>query len=177
MGLAHKEAVEVATRVIEGFADLFATALEEVYAAKLGLSRMGEPEASLAYDLLLRMAKGQADFTRVFRALSGEDPATARGEFSDPALLDDWLPRWRARVGQNGPESARIARMQAANPAFIARNHRVEEAIAAAVDGDYAPFERLVQVLAHPFDDQPEARDLALAPRPEEVVRQTFCGT
>ena len=177
MGLAHKEAVEVATRVIEGFADLFATAWEEVYAAKLGLSRMGEPEASLAYDLLLRMAKGQADFTRVFRALSGADPTTARTEFSDPALLDDWLPRWRARVGQNGPESARIARMQAANPAFIARNHRVEEAIAAAVDGDYAPFERLVRVLAHPFDDQPEARDLALAPRPEEVVRQTFCGT
>ena len=177
MGLAHKEAVEVATRVIEGFADLFATAWEEVYAAKLGLSRMGEPEASLAYDLLLRMAKGQADFTRVFRALSGADPTTARTEFSDPALLDDWLPRWRARVGQDGPESTRIARMQAANPAFIARNHRVEEAIAAAVDGDYAPFERLVRVLAHPFDDQPEARDLALAPRPEEVVRQTFCGT
>ena len=177
MGLEHKEAVEVATRVIEGFADLFATAWEEVYAAKLGLSRMGEPEAALAYDLLLRMAKGQADFTRVFRALSGEDPATARREFSDPALLDDWLPRWRARVAQDGPESTRIARMQAANPAFIARNHRVEEAIVAAVDGDYAPFERLVRVLAHPFDDQPEARDLALAPRPEEVVRQTFCGT
>lgn len=177
MGLAHKEAVEVATRVIEGFADLFATAWEEVYAAKLGLSRMGEPEAALAYDLLLRMAKGQADFTRVFRALSGADPATARGEFSDPALLDDWLPRWRARVAQDGSESTRIAWMQAANPAFIARNHRVEEAIVAAVDGDYSPFERLVRVLAHPFDDQPEARDLALAPRPEEVVRQTFCGT
>jgi uncharacterized protein YdiU (UPF0061 family) len=173
MGMAHTEAVEVATRVIEGFADLFGAAWEAEFAAKLGLERMEEEDVALTYDLLMRMAKGQADFTRVFRALSGDTPQAAREEFSDPAQFDAWLPRWQARSMTTG----RVARMQAANPAFIPRNHRVEEAIAAAVGGDYAPFERLTTVLARPFDDQPDHAELMTAPAPEEIVQATFCGT
>ena len=49
--------------------------------------------------------------------------------------------------------------------------------IAAAVEGDYAPFHRLNAVLARPYDDPPEAADLRRAPLPEEVVPATFCGT
>ena len=53
----------------------------------------------------------------------------------------------------------------------------VEEAIAAAVAGDLAPFRRLHGALSGPFDEQPENRDLTLAPRPDQRVRATFCGT
>ncbi len=69
--------------------------------------------------------------------------------------------------------------MKSVNPAFIPRNHLVEEALAAAVkEGDLKPFERLVSVLARPFDDQPDTPPkYALPPRPEQVVRATFCGT
>ena len=68
--------------------------------------------------------------------------------------------------------------MRGVNPAFIPRNHLVEEAIAAAVTtGDFSVFERLVAVLAKPYDDQPGPERYALPPRPEEVVHQTFCGT
>jgi uncharacterized protein YdiU (UPF0061 family) len=67
--------------------------------------------------------------------------------------------------------------MRSANPRYIPRNHRVEEAIAAAVRGDYAPFETLVTVLSAPFGDQPAFARYADPPRPEEVVHQTFCGT
>ena len=64
------------------------------------------------------------------------------------------------------------------NPAFIPRNHLVVEVIDAAVKhGDFAPFERLVQVLARPYDDQPEAERYTLPPHPHEVVEKTFCGT
>jgi len=67
--------------------------------------------------------------------------------------------------------------MQAANPAFIPRNHLVEEAIRAAVDdADYAPFEALMTVLASPFDDRPAHARYAAPPRPDQVVHQTFCG-
>lgn len=173
MGMAHKEAIEVATRVIEGFADLFGAAWEAEFAAKLGLAQREEEDVALTYDLLMRMAKGKADFTRVFRSLSDESPNTAREEFTDPTQFDAWLPRWQARIMAEG----RVARMKAANPAFIPRNHRVEEAIAAAVSGDYAPFERLITVLARPYDDQPDHAELMAAPAPEEVVQATFCGT
>lgn len=67
--------------------------------------------------------------------------------------------------------------MRAANPALIPRNHRIEEMIAAALDGDFAPLSRLLRVLADPYTDQPDARDLTRPPQAHEVVRQTFCGT
>jgi uncharacterized protein YdiU (UPF0061 family) len=68
--------------------------------------------------------------------------------------------------------------MRLANPAFIPRNHRVAQAIEAAVRrDDLEPFETLVRVLARPYEDQPELAHLADPPRPEERVLQTFCGT
>jgi uncharacterized protein YdiU (UPF0061 family) len=68
--------------------------------------------------------------------------------------------------------------MRAANPAFIPRNHLVEEAIAAAVTrDDFGPFETLVEVLSRPFEDQPDHARYALPARPEERVLATFCGT
>jgi uncharacterized protein YdiU (UPF0061 family) len=67
--------------------------------------------------------------------------------------------------------------MRSVNPRFIPRNHLVEEAIAAAVREDFAPFETLVAVLSAPYDDQPGFDRYADPPRPDEVVHQTFCGT
>ena len=46
--------------------------------------------------------------------------------------------------------------MRGINPAFIPRNHRIEQAIAAAVEReDFAPFEEMLQVLSRPYEDQP----------------------
>ena len=81
---------------------------------------------------------------------------------------------WRAKAGRGGARRPRCVRV---NPAFIPRNHLVEEALAAAEGGDFGPFEMLLGVLATPFDDQPGKERYALPPRPEEVVHQTFCGT
>jgi uncharacterized protein YdiU (UPF0061 family) len=67
--------------------------------------------------------------------------------------------------------------MLAANPLYIPRNHLVEEALAAAGQGDLGPFEALLDVLAAPFDEQPGRARYAEPPRPEQVVRRTFCGT
>ena len=93
-----------------------------------------------------------------------------------------WLADWRAALevedGAKGSRDAeRLERMKRANPVFVPRNHRVGEAIQAAYVGDYAPFHRLVEVLARPFDEQPEHAELEAAPAPEEVVQRTFCGT
>jgi uncharacterized protein YdiU (UPF0061 family) len=76
---------------------------------------------------------------------------------------------------------APIVRAQAmwrVNPAFIPRNHRLEEALSAAVErADYAPFETLLNILSRPFDDQPEFAAFA-EPAPEgQGCYQTFCGT
>ena len=74
-------------------------------------------------------------------------------------------------------EFAYVSLAAEVNPAVIPRNHRIEEAISAATDGDYAPFETLLRVVARPFDLAPDDAAFARPPAPEEEVRATFCGT
>ena len=72
----------------------------------------------------------------------------------------------------------RAAAMRRVNPAIIPRNHRVEEAIEAAVRrDDFGPFETLVLALERPYDEQPEYEHLRQPPEASERVRETFCGT
>jgi uncharacterized protein YdiU (UPF0061 family) len=66
--------------------------------------------------------------------------------------------------------------MRRHNPAFIPRNHNVEAALDAASDGDLSVMERLMEVLATPFDHE---RDLPMfsEPGPRQRPYRTFCGT
>ena len=60
---------------------------------------------------------------------------------------------------------------------WLKRNHLVEDAIEKAYAGDFAPFHALTERLTRPFEFTPEDADFALPPRPDQVVRATFCGT
>ena len=177
-------AVKAAQNAIDAFGARFETAWARGLSCKLGLLGSRPDDPSLARDLLQRMAENRADFALTFRRLcdagdGSEGSAAVRGLFADPSAFDDWESKWRHRIAEEGGEpNLRRAAMRAANPAFIPRNHLVEEAIEAAVnDGDFAPFETLLEVLSTPFDDQPDFARYADPPRPEQVVHQTFCGT
>ena len=64
------------------------------------------------------------------------------------------------------------------NPTVIPRNHQVQLALKAAEeDGDYAPFEKLLEVLSSPYAVAEEYSEYLLPPKPDEHVLQTFCGT
>src|SRR5439155_10847705 len=115
------------------------------------------------------------------------DKAPLRALFADPGAPDAWLARWHARcAGENDgarqDTSAAIERanaMRSVNPAVIARNHRVEEALAAASGrGDLAPFERLLDAVRQPYDEAHESTPYA-EPAPAAVTAsyRTFCGT
>ena len=164
-------AIEEFTALVHAMPDRIETEWRRAFGRKIGIENASPGDAALVADLLTRMADGRADFTNTFRGLLD---GTARDQFLDREAFDTWAEGWRARIAnERDPESV----MRAANPAVIPRNHRVEQMIDAAVSGDYAPFERLVSVLANPFDDQPDAADLTRPPEPAEVVRATFCGT
>ncbi|KUJ80845.1 hypothetical protein AVO45_07395 [Ruegeria marisrubri] len=164
-------AVEEATAIVHAMPELMQEHWLRLFRAKIGLARAEEGDLQLISDLLTRMAHNQADFTNTFRALGG---GKARDQFTDPAAYDTWAEGWQARCAR---EEDPMAVMRQANPAFIPRNHRVEQMIEAAVQGDYGPFQRLNAALARPFDDQPENADLARPPEQHEVVHATFCGT
>jgi uncharacterized protein YdiU (UPF0061 family) len=164
-------AIEEFTALVHAMPDRIEAEWQRAMGRKIGIGEAGAEDAPLIADLLARMAEGRADFTNTFRAL-GE--GGARDQFLDPAAFDAWEAGWRARIAR---EADPQAVMRAANPAVIPRNHRVEQMIEAAVGGDFGPFERLVDVLSRPFEDQPDAADLRRPPSRSEVVQATFCGT
>ncbi len=172
---ARNAAIEAATEAVHAFADTYQAEWLARFRAKLGLAEARDDDAHLIETLLTRMAVQRADFTRTFRGLVR---GTAAAEFREPEAWDAFAAQWADRVQAEGstPDAART-RAATANPARIPRNHRVEEAIAAAVAGDLAPFERLMAALAAPYAEDAALTDLEAAPRPEERVQATFCGT
>jgi uncharacterized protein YdiU (UPF0061 family) len=178
--LMHEEteaAIEAATEVLGTFPALYGEHWRRGMRAKLGLLAEEDDDDRLFEELLGLMHAGQVDFTSGFRALSG----AARGEataFDDLAGLDVWTERWRARLAREGRDPAAVAEaMDRVNPLYIARNHLVEEALEAGTRGDLGPFERLLDVLARPFEARP-GLELYAAPAPSSFgAYRTFCGT
>jgi uncharacterized protein YdiU (UPF0061 family) len=175
-------AVAQAQESLEAFAAHFETTYATGVRAKLGLLQSRPDDLALAKDLLKRMADNSADFTLTFRRLCdsavGKD-ADARDLFADPKSFDEWAVKWRERLAAEGGEPyARRQAMRGNNPAFIPRNHLVEEAIVAGVKSeDFSPFETLTAVLSAPYEDQPDFARYADPPRPDQIVHKTFCGT
>ena len=176
------EAIRIAEDALKSFKQHYEPVFHGGLRDKLGLATEEDEDVQLISDLFALMARQKADFTLAFRGLGGElDGAGegARALFSEPSDFDAWADRWRARIAREPQhDGERLELMRSANPRYIPRNHRVEEAIRAAEDeDDFGPFERLVAVLARPFDEQPDMAAYAAPPQAHERVLRTFCGT
>jgi serine/tyrosine/threonine adenylyltransferase len=185
-----ERAIELASEVLATFPARFADYWLAGMRRKLGLSTQEPEDRGLIEDLLGAMHRNQADFTVTLRGLcdlaADPDPdsdpdsgARVRGPFADTRGFDEWIKRWQLRLSRESvPHSVRAQSMRQVNPAYIPRNHRIEQMIVAAVErGDLAPFEELIAVLAQPFRDRAEYAAYANPPQPGERVLQTFCGT
>ncbi|ASY62070.1 Selenoprotein O and cysteine-containing [Sinorhizobium sojae CCBAU 05684] len=177
-------AVDLANEVLTGYGSVFQEHWLEGMRRKVGLATAQDGDLDLIQSLLTLMHKGNADFTLTFRRLAAcaEDEASdARlaGLFQNPEALSLWLADWRGRLAREPQQAGeRAAAMRAVNPSFIPRNHRVEQAIDAAIqDADFSLFEALLDVTSKPYEDQPHHAAYAEPPTPGEEVLQTFCGT
>jgi len=177
-------ALALASEVIVRFAALYSRHWLEGMGRKLGLASAAEGDRALIQSLLDAMHRNRADFTLTFRRLCdvGEVPGAEErmaALFANPTECREWLLEWQARVaGEPGGPGARAAAMRQVNPAVIPRNHRVAQAIDAAVEGgDFSPFSELLAVLTQPFELSATQAAYADPPRPDERVLQTFCGT
>jgi uncharacterized protein YdiU (UPF0061 family) len=178
------EAVRLATATLERFGSRFEAAYTGVQRRKLGLAREAPGDRALADAWLAHLATDQVDHTLVFRRLCDAAAGPSNDDavlslFRDRAPVEAWLHAWRDRLvaEETAPEGV-AASMRRSNPAFIPRNHRVEEIIeAASRRGDFAPFHTFMSILARPYEDQPEHAAWARPPTPEQRVERTFCGT
>lgn len=173
-------AVKLAQSALNQFPNLYLEQYFEVMTNKLGLTTPQKEDETLIQEFLELLESHRCDFTLAFRRL-GEIPIgaeTIKPLFDFPKAFNEWLERWAARCAQESVDSQqRWQQMMAVNPAFIPRNHLVEEAIQQAYRGDYSLFHRLNQRLSNPFEYDIDDSNLAIPPRPDQIVQQTFCGT
>jgi uncharacterized protein YdiU (UPF0061 family) len=169
------EATQIAQAALSGYPGRFGGQYIACFRVKFGLP----PEApvELINECLDLLETQGVDFTLFFRHLTrvagGEDSKTLAAMFHSSEAFQKWFATWRSEADP----AKHLADMRAANPILIPRNHRVEQAIQSAYGGDFAPFHRLVDALAAPYAERLEYADLELPPQPDEIVRQTFCGT
>ena len=171
-----ERAVARATEALDRFPGRFHQHWLDGMRAKLGLFTPEDDDEALVNSLLAWMRQRSADFTNTFRSLTGGPEGPPLRPSSDPELAA-WQCRWEARRGRQRQSLAESeALMRRHNPAVIPRNHNVEAALTAATAGHLSVMERLLEVLATPYDHD---RDLPMfsAPGPTAEPYRTFCGT
>ncbi|MBS3872294.1 MAG: YdiU family protein [Firmicutes bacterium] len=169
----QKQAVVLAQDELARFAALYDRAWASGMRRKLGLRGEHALDMPLFTDLLHLMQRYQADYTNFFLGLTFGDyggiPIFSSAEFKE------WLQRWQERREQQdeGGISAHEL-MRSANPALVPRNHRVEEALQAAEQGNLATVKLLLKALANPYAHSPEQKAYS---QPSGLPYRTFCGT
>ncbi len=162
----EKHAIELATNAVHSFPDRYAVHWLTIFRRKIGLKTEHDGDKELIEHFLTGLTQSKTDFTNGFRALLQRNL---------PKEMQDWQADWQTRLEF---ESGDIdATMAAVNPIYIPRNHLIEKMIQSAVSGDYAPFFDFSAVLSDPFTQQTGKAIYSEPPMPEEVVRNTFCGT
>lgn len=191
LGDDRERAIAAVSEPVIAFEQRYAEHLLRGQRAKLGLRAQSpdddDADRALAADWLTLLQVDRVDYTLAWRYLADAaegNEAALRALFPEPAAPDRWLARWRERVAHDDAHAGartpaeRANAMRDVNPLVIARNHRVEEALAAATGGDLAPLRALLAVVRTPYAS--DASHVAYAqPAPADVTARyrTFCGT
>ena len=176
------EAARVAaTDVLNSFPGRYQAYWSKGMAAKLGIADADEQDGALIDELLALLRAQRVDFTSCFRTLSSYvlgNAAPARSLSAQPDAFDVWAERWKRRLArQAAVPQATAQAMDAVNPVYIPRNHKVEEALDAATAGDLQPVRTLLEVLSQPFEERPGLEAFAAPAPPGFGAYRTFCGT
>ena len=170
------KAIEIATEAINSFEKIYEEKWLNMMRDKLGLFGKNINDQILIMELLTWMHKNKADYTNTFCFLMDE-------KFSDNKIYNDenfliWKVKWESRLKLNNNSQEKYLKlMHSVNPIIIPRNHRVEEALNAANNGDLEIMNRLFAVLKKPYENQNSIIDFQSPAPSSDKAYQTFCGT
>ncbi|MBQ0720270.1 MAG: YdiU family protein [Gammaproteobacteria bacterium] len=184
MDASQEVAIKKAEKILNAFSPVFTQTYQQLLAEKMGFASAGAEVNQLSVDLLQLMAAEATDFTLTFRGLSDYLAPEAERYFlnklvSLPETFQAWVARWQAELARQNvaPQTAHQLMLKT-NPSYIPRNHIIAAAIEQATgEEDFSLFHQMVDVLAKPFEYSEENASFAIAPKPEEEVLHTFCGT
>jgi uncharacterized protein YdiU (UPF0061 family) len=144
---------------------------------KIGFSESDESDKTFMDELLTLMTDFQADYTNTFAWFSGN--VLPSGKLFQSEKFKQWNAKRLERISaQNGGEEKALELMKSANPVYIPRNHKVEEALKkAAFEDDFQVFEKLLNVIRTPYEYRVESQEYQQPPKNGDMGYQTFCGT
>ena len=170
------KAIEIATEAINSFERIYEEKWLNMMRDKLGLFGEDINDQILIMELLAWMHKNKADYTNTFCFLMNE-------KFSDNKIYNDenfliWKEKWEDRLKLNNNSQEKYLKlMHSVNPIIIPRNHKVEEALTAANNGDLEVMNKLLTVLKKPYENQNSIIDFQSPAPSSDKAYQTFCGT
>lgn len=165
---------DLAVNALDRFKHLYPQALDERFAAKLGLQHLREGDHALIQDLLKLLAVEKTDFSIFWRRLSHAVAALSHANSSaafqpvrdlliDSTLWEAWLPAYLDRL-EDQDVDATADSMLKINPKFVLRNHLAQAAIQQAKIGDFSGVQTLFNLLSAPFEEHPGHDEFAAFP-------------
>jgi serine/tyrosine/threonine adenylyltransferase len=174
----QKKAIEIAKDELEKFSELYFNEYLAGMRKKLGLFNEENEDETLILDLLVMMQKYHADYTNTFRSLTLDRTNECEIKLFNEKEFKDWYHKWHERLSRQTPSKEEsYLLMKQTNPSVIPRNHRVEEALEAAIKGDYTVMDQLLTVLEEPYAYTPEQEAYTTLPEKTNLPYQTYCGT
>jgi len=170
------KAIEMATEVINSFAEKYKKSWFKMMHKKLGLLGENSKDENLIIDLLSWMHQNKADYTNTFCFLMNEN--IQENKIYNNQGFISWKQQWqeRLKLHNNLPEKS-LKLMRSVNPLVIARNHKVEEVLKEANNGNLNPFNDFLKVLEKPYEKQTKTNNYQFPAPSSEKKYQTFCGT
>ncbi|MFE5839358.1 YdiU family protein [Arthrobacter sp. NPDC056493] len=171
----EERAVELAKESLGAFRQQYSAAWLAGMKAKLGLDGGVDDDVAspLIDELLAMLQEERVDYTSFFRRLGTAargNGGPARDLFPRPDVFVAWAGRWQAM----DPDADVMDRV---NPAYVPRNHLVEEALSSATGGDLGPLRRLLEAVTDPYNERPGVERYAEAAPESFGPYRTFCGT
>jgi len=170
------KAIDIASKTINNFGTLYKKCWLEMMKKKLGLLGEDSKDENLIIDLLSWMHKNKADYTNTFCFLMNEN--IQENKIYNNQEFISWKRQWqeRLKLHNNSPEKS-LKLMCSVNPLVIARNHKVEEVLKEANNGNLNPFNDFLKVLEKPYKKQTKTNNYQFPAPSSEKKYQTFCGT
>ena len=177
--LIHKnedEAIKLATEALDRFEKNYEAKWLNMMRDKIGLYGEDKEDKDLIVELLNWMQKYNADYTDTFVFLMGKK--IKNPEIYNEADFNLWKDKWKKRLTMfNSTHDKSVALMHSTNPLIIPRNHKVEEALALATNGDLTLFNKLIEILKNPYQVNNDDLDF-MSPAPHSDKKyETYCGT
>jgi uncharacterized protein YdiU (UPF0061 family) len=167
------KAIKIATETIDNFQNIYEEKWLNMMRNKLGLFGEDKNDKKLINHLLNWMEINKADYTNTFCYLMNIKIDNIE-IYNDPNFIN-WTKNWQKRVSFNNSKDLSVKLMRKSNPVVLPRNHKVEEALAAANENNIEVINKLLSVLSKPYDNQKNIKNYQTPSTNKEY--QTFCGT